>query len=41
MNRNNSAFFKFVWGGSEKVKRSTLINDYDKGGLKCWILNYF
>ena len=24
MNRINSAFFKFLWGGSEKVKRSTL-----------------
>ena len=33
MNRINSAFFKFVRGGSEKVKRSTLINDYDEGGL--------
>ena len=34
VNRINSAFFKFVWGGSEKVKRSTLINDYNEGGLK-------
>ena len=38
MNRINSVFFKFVWGGSEKVKRSTLINDYDEGGLK--MLNF-
>ena len=38
MNRINSAFFKVVWGGSEKIKRSTLINDYDEGGLK--MLNF-
>ena len=33
VNRVNKMFFKFVWGGSEKVKRTTLINGYDKGGL--------
>lgn len=27
-------FFKFVWNGSEKVKRTTLINNYENGGLK-------
>ena len=27
-------FFKFIWGGSEKVKRTTLITDYECGGLK-------
>ena len=26
--------FHFVWGGKDKVKRRTIINDYDKGGLK-------
>ena len=34
VNRVNSMFFKFLWGGSEKVKRTTLIKDYDSGGLK-------
>ena len=41
MNRDNSAFFQFVWGGSEKVKRSTVINDHDEAGLKMLNLNYF
>ena len=26
--------FHFVWGGKDKVKRRTIINDYDKGDLK-------
>ena len=38
INHINSVFFKFVWGGSEKFKQSTLINDYDEGGLK--MLNF-
>ena len=34
VNRINTMFFKFIWGGSEKVKRTTLITDYECGGLK-------
>ncbi len=30
----NSILFKFVWGGSEKLKRNQLIADLDKGGIK-------
>jgi hypothetical protein len=30
----NRLFFKCVWGGSEKVKRNTLIHDLNMGGLK-------
>ena len=33
-NRVNKIFLKFVWGGSEKVKRTTMIADYEYGGLK-------
>lgn len=41
VNRLNRMFFKFVWGGSEKVKRTTLINEYEKGGLKMLNLSHF
>ena len=30
----NTSLFQFVWGGSEKVKRKTIINSYECGGLK-------
>ena len=30
----NKTLFQFVWGGSEKVKRKTIINSYECGGLK-------
>ena len=30
----NKALFQFVWGGSKKVKRKTIINSYECGGLK-------
>ena len=41
INRINSLFFKFVWGGSEKVKRSTLSEDYGNGGLQMLNFKYF
>jgi hypothetical protein len=30
----NTLLFKFVWDGKEKVKRKTIINDYENGGMK-------
>ena len=31
----NSLFFDFLWSGrGDKIKRSTVINDYSEGGLK-------
>ena len=30
----NSIFYTFIWNGKDKVKRSALISDIDKGGLK-------
>jgi hypothetical protein len=41
VNRVNGMFFKFVWGGSEKVKRTALINEYASGGLKMLHLKIF
>ena len=26
--------FQFIWNGKDKIKRSVLTNDYEKGGLK-------
>ena len=31
---SNKTLFQYVWGGSEKVKRKTIINSYECGGLK-------
>ena len=30
----NKKFFTFIWNGKDKIKRSVLISNYDKGGLK-------
>ena len=31
----NSLLYEFLWGSkSEKIKRTEMINEYDKGGLK-------
>jgi hypothetical protein len=30
----NTMLYQFVWGGKEKVKRKTIVNDYERGGLK-------
>ena len=30
----NQILFNFIWKGKDKVKRATLINDADEGGLK-------
>ena len=30
----NRKFFNFIWNGKDKIKRSVLISNYDKGGLK-------
>ena len=30
----NSLFYDFVWGGGDKIKRNTMLNDYSEGGLK-------
>ena len=30
----NQLLFKFLWSGVDKVTRVSLINDYEKGGLK-------
>ena len=34
-------FFRFIWNGTDKIKRSTLINNYDDGGLRMICLNSF
>ena len=35
LNHLNSMFFKFIWNGkSDKIKRNTLIGDFDLVGLK-------
>jgi hypothetical protein len=34
VNELNTLFFKFIWGSNEKVKRKTLIANYESGGLK-------
>ena len=34
-NEVNKLFYLFLWNGKgDKIKRSTMINDYSKGGLK-------
>ena len=30
----NTLLYQFVWGGKDRVKRKTIVNDYEKGGLK-------
>ena len=30
----NKVLFKFLWKGTDKVKRVSVINEYDEGGLK-------
>ena len=30
----NAIFYNFLWNGPDKIKRNTMIADYDKGGLK-------
>ena len=32
--RINSVIFNFVWKGKDKIKRLTLISEYEGGGLK-------
>ena len=27
-------FFNFIWNGKDRIKRNTLINTYDKGGIR-------
>lgn len=34
MNKLNQLLFKFLWNGTDKVTRVSVINDYEKGGLK-------
>ena len=34
MNKLNQLLFKFLWNGVDKVTRVSVINDYEKGGLK-------
>ena len=34
MNRLNQLLFKFLWKGREKVTRVSVINDYEKSGVK-------
>ena len=35
MNEVNSLLYNFLWGGkSDEIKRTEIINDYDKGGLR-------
>ena len=42
LNHLNSMFFKFIWNGkSDKIKRNTLIGDFDLGGLKMIHLQSF
>ena len=34
-NKNlNQLLFKFLWNGTDKVTRVSVINEYEKGGLK-------
>ena len=37
----DTLLFKYVWGGSEKVKRKTIIGEYSDGGLKMIHLQSF
>ena len=34
MNKLNQLLFKFLWISVDKVTRVSVINDYEKGGLK-------
>ena len=34
VNKLNQLLFKFLWNGVDKVTRVSVINDYEKGGLK-------
>ena len=35
MNEVNSLLYNFLWDGkSDKIKRTEMINDYNKGGLR-------
>ena len=34
INTVNQMLFKFLWKGTDKVTRVSVINDYEKGGLK-------
>ena len=34
VNKLNQLLFKFLWNGLDKVTRMSVINDYEKGGLK-------
>ena len=35
MNEVSSLLYNFLWDGkSDKIKRTEMINDYNKGGLK-------
>ena len=34
VNKLNQLLFKFLWKGTDKVTRVSVINDYEKGGLK-------
>ena len=34
VNKLNQLLFKFLWNGTDKVTRVSVINDYEKGGLK-------
>ena len=34
MNKPNQLLFKFLWKGTDKLTRVSVINDYEKGGLK-------
>ena len=39
MKEANKIIFDFVWKGTDKVKRSTLIGDIEEGGIKAPHLN--
>ena len=42
INQLQTICFNFIWkGGSEKIKRLTMYNDYEKGGFKVPDLNSF
>ena len=34
VNKPNQLLFKFLWKGTDKLTRVSVINDYEKGGLK-------
>ena len=37
----NRLLFQFIWNGKDKIKRSVLINNYDKGGLKMFHIDSY